>query len=134
MATEKQSVKAMLTVIEATDPQPVPNKSYRKMSVKATTDRTGNEAFVFETFYPSVMEVIKKSVGKTLECDVFLDERKIVGVRDETALLDKELTYRTQTIIRAVSDMTLSEKVTIPPIILKNHFDLIEQWQKEALG
>ena len=51
----------MLTVIEATDPQAVPNKIYLKMSIKATTDRTGDKSYVFVTFYPSVMEVIKKS-------------------------------------------------------------------------
>jgi len=61
MTTEKLPIKVMLTVIEATDPQAVPNKTYLKMSIKATTDRTGDKPYVFVTFYPSVMEVIKKS-------------------------------------------------------------------------
>ncbi len=61
MTTEKLPIKVMLTVIEATDPQAVPNKTYLKMSIKATTDRTGYKPYVFVIFYPSVMEVINKS-------------------------------------------------------------------------
>jgi hypothetical protein len=123
----------MLTVIEATDPQDVPNKTYKKMSVKATTDRTGEQAFVFFTFIPSFMEILKRNIGKSLECEVFLDERKIVGVRDDKELFDRDLTNRLQTTIRAVADMTLSETVKIPEPILKQTFDIIDKWQKEGL-
>ena len=133
MITEKLPVKVMLTVIEATDPQPVPNKTYLKMSIKATTDRTGDQAYVFATFYPSVMETIKKSIGKAIECEVFLDEKKIVAVRDDTAILDKGLTYKAQTAMRAVADMSLSEAVKIPDDILKDTFSLIKKWLGEAL-
>jgi hypothetical protein len=131
--TEKLPVKVMLTVIEATDPQPVPNKSYSKMSVKATTDWTGDQSLVFYTFIPSFMEVLKRSIGKSVECDVFLDEHKIVGVRDDKAILNRDLTNRTQTVIRAVADMTLSEKVDMPQDILNNQWNLVRKWQKEAL-
>lgn len=130
--TEKLPIKVMLTIIEATDPQPVPNKTYLKMSVKATSDRTGDESFVFVTFYTSIFEVMKRSIGKTIECDILLDEKKIVGVHDNNHL-DRDAINKTQTVIRAIADMTLSETVNIPENIMSNHWKLIEKWQSEVL-
>lgn len=132
MTTEKLPVKVMLMVIEATDPQPVPNKTYLKMSIKATTDRTGEAAYVFVTFYPSVMEVLKRSIGKTIECEVFLDEKKIVGIRDDKVLFDRELTGRAQTAVHAIADFSLSETVKVPEDILSDTFSVIKQWLGDA--
>lgn len=133
MTTEKLPVKVMLTVIEATDPQPVPNKTYKKMSVKATTDRTGDETYVFVTFYPSVMETIKRSIGKSLECEVFLDEKKIVAVRDDTAILDKDETYKARVAMESVATMSLSESVKVPDDILQDTLAVIKKWLGDAL-
>ncbi len=131
--TDKLPIKVLLTIIEATDPEPVPNKSYKKMSIKASTDMTGEEVLVFTTFRPSIFEVINKSIGKSIECDVLLGERKIVGIRDDKESFDRDATNRTQTVIRAVADMTLSETIKIPDNIMSNHWKLIEKWQGEAL-
>jgi hypothetical protein len=131
--TNKLPIKAFLTIIEVTDPQPISGKPYSKMSIKAISDLDESAETVFVTYRPSIFEVMSKSIGKAIECDVLLGEKKIVGVRDDRESLDRDATNRTQTVIRAVADMTLSETVKIPENIMSNHWKLIEKWQSEAL-
>lgn len=129
MTTEKLPVKVMLTIIEATDPQDVPNKTYKKMSVRATTDRTGEQAFVFFTFIPSFMEIIKRNIGKSLECEVFLDEHKIVGIRDDKALLNKEESIEQQTAVKEIGNLQAVGTITVAKDLLNAR----DSWLRHAL-
>ena len=130
MTQAKIPMRYKLTIIKVGERQSVPNKSYQKLEFDATTEKSGTKPYTFLTFKQNVMDVVEKSVGKTIDAEIITDERKVVGVyqNGQSTQTVRDTSIKAQEAVKAVVALKAAEK-EVPQDIE----DMTWEWIRKAL-
>lgn len=126
MAQEKQPIRLKLGIIKVGKRQDVPNKPYQKLEFTATTEKTEDKPYQFITFSSPVMDVIENSVGKTIETELFTDERRVINIF-QNGKSSKDISIEAQVAVKATTDLLVAGKEEEEDIL-----ELYKEWKRRA--
>ena len=130
---EKETLRTSLKVEKVGNRQDIPGKTYQKLEFNAYSEKA-KSSFLFMTFRRDLMEIIEKSVGKTIDVEAIADEKKITDIfingksvkepKDD----GKASSIEAQVAVKAIVDLRIAG-IEIPEDILNDTFD----WLRKAL-